>query len=94
VLLDSGDLLWPGDEALVRYSGGILSFGFGKGVECVLQLLLKRRAGHRRRLSLEEVMIMIERIRERSPDQSVPPARPFWVPHPVQNVSKYSKQVG
>lgn len=51
VLLDAGDFFWPGNQALVRYSGGVLSFGFGKGFEGVLQLLLKRGAGHKGRLS-------------------------------------------
>src|SRR5258705_6918689 len=49
VLLDSGDLLRPGNQALVRYSGSVLSFGFGKRFECVLQLLVKRGAIHMRR---------------------------------------------
>jgi hypothetical protein len=49
VLLDSGDLVWPGEQPLVRYSGGVLSFRFGKRVECVLQFLFKRRAGHMRK---------------------------------------------
>src|SRR5258708_1938502 len=53
VLLDSGDLLRPGSQALVWYSGSVLSFGFGKRFECVLQLLVKRGAIHMRRLSLE-----------------------------------------
>jgi hypothetical protein len=47
VPFDSGDFLRPGSRALVRYSGGVLSFGFGKHFEGVLQLLLKRGAGHR-----------------------------------------------
>lgn len=51
VLFDSGDLFRPGTEALVRYTGSVLSFGFGEGFEGVLQLLLKRGAGHRGRVS-------------------------------------------
>ena len=47
VLLDSVDFLWPGNRALVRYSGGILSLSFGEDFEGVLQLLFKRGAGHR-----------------------------------------------
>ena len=47
VLFDSGDFLWPGNQALVRYSGSVLSFGFDEGFEGVLQLLFKRGAGHR-----------------------------------------------
>jgi hypothetical protein len=53
VVLDSGDLLRPGNQALVRYSGSVLAFGFGESFEGVLQLLLKRGAGHNGRLSLE-----------------------------------------
>jgi hypothetical protein len=53
VLLDSGDFLWPGNQATVRYTGSILSFRFGERFEGVLQLLFKRRAEHTRRLSLE-----------------------------------------
>jgi hypothetical protein len=59
VLLDSGDFFRPGKQALVRYSGGVLSFRFGEGFEGVLQLLLKRWAGHRRRLSLERVRAVL-----------------------------------
>jgi hypothetical protein len=47
VLLDTGDFFGPGGEALVRHSGGVLSFCFGEGFEGVLQLLLKGGAGHR-----------------------------------------------
>ena len=47
VLLDAGDFFGPGGEALVRHSGGVLSFCFGEGFEGVLQLLLKCGAGHR-----------------------------------------------
>jgi hypothetical protein len=46
VLLDSGDFFWPGNQALVGYSGSILSSRVGKCVECVLQILVKRRARH------------------------------------------------
>src|SRR6202035_5696564 len=46
VLLDSGDLLWPGSHALVRYSGSLFAFCFGEGFEGVLQFLLKGRTGH------------------------------------------------
>jgi hypothetical protein len=46
VVLDAGDLLRPGNQTLVRYTGSVLSFGFGKRFECVLQLLLKGGAGH------------------------------------------------
>jgi hypothetical protein len=53
VLFDSCDFVWPGGHALVRYAGSVLSFGFGEGFEGVLQLLLKRGAGHRGRVSLE-----------------------------------------
>jgi hypothetical protein len=53
VLLDSGDFLWPGIQTLVRYSGSVLSFCFGKGFEGVLEFLLKRRTGHMRRVSFE-----------------------------------------
>jgi hypothetical protein len=56
VLLDSGDLLWPGTQTLVRYSGSALSFRFGQGFEGVLQFLLKRRTGHMRRVSFERGM--------------------------------------
>jgi hypothetical protein len=52
VLFYSRDFFRPGVQALVRYSGSILSFGFGKGDECVLEFLLKRGAGHTRRVSL------------------------------------------
>lgn len=51
MLFDSCDLFGPGDEALVGYSGGVFSFSFGEGVEGVLELLLKRGAGHRGRVS-------------------------------------------
>jgi hypothetical protein len=54
VLIDAGDLLRPGNQALVRDSGSVLAFGFGKHFECVLQLLLKRGTGHRGRVSLEQ----------------------------------------
>jgi hypothetical protein len=47
VVLDSGYLLRPGNQAVVRYSGGVLAFGFGECFEGVLQLLLKRGAGHK-----------------------------------------------
>ena len=47
VLFDAGDRFRPGGQALVRYSGSVLSFGFGEGFEGVLQLLLKRGAGHK-----------------------------------------------
>ncbi len=47
VLLDSGDLLRPGNQALIRYSGSVLSFGFDECGEGMLQLLLKGWAGHR-----------------------------------------------
>ena len=52
VLFDSCDAGRPGGHALVGYAGSILSFGFGEGFEGVLQLLLKRGAGHRGRVSL------------------------------------------
>jgi hypothetical protein len=52
VLFDSGDLFRPGTQALVRDTGSVLSFGFGEGFEGVLQLLSKRGAGHRGRVSL------------------------------------------
>ena len=47
VLFDSCDAGRPGGHALVGYAGSVLSFGFGEGFEGVLQLLLKRGAGHR-----------------------------------------------
>jgi hypothetical protein len=46
VFFDSGDFFWPGIEALVGESGGVLSFRFGKCFEGVVKLLLKRGAGH------------------------------------------------
>ena len=46
MFFDSGDFFWPGNEALVGDSGGVLSFRLGKGFEGVLKLLLKRGAGH------------------------------------------------
>ena len=52
MLFGSRDFFRPGDRALVRYSGGILSLFFGEDFEGVLQLLLKRGAGHRGRVSL------------------------------------------
>lgn len=55
VVLDSGDLLRPGNQTVVGYSGSVLSLGFGKRRECVLQLLLQGGAGHRERLSLGQV---------------------------------------
>lgn len=55
VVLDAGDLLRPGNQSPVRYSGSILAFGFGECFEGVLQLLLKRGAGHTERLSLGRV---------------------------------------
>ena len=53
MVLDSGDLLRPGNQALVRYSGSVLAFGFGECFEGVLQLLLQCGPGHNGRLSLE-----------------------------------------
>jgi hypothetical protein len=47
VLFDPVDFLRPGKRALVRYSGGVFPFGFGKRVECVFEFLFERRAGHR-----------------------------------------------
>jgi hypothetical protein len=55
VLFDSCDAGRPGGHALVGHAGSILSFGFGEGFEGVLQLLLKRGAGHRGRVSLAHV---------------------------------------
>lgn len=52
MLFGSRDFFRPGDQALVRYSGGILSLLFCEDFEGVLQLLLKRGAGHRERVSL------------------------------------------
>jgi hypothetical protein len=49
VLLDSGDLLWPGTGALVGDSGSVLSFRFGEGFGRVLQFLFERWAWHRRK---------------------------------------------
>jgi hypothetical protein len=54
MLLYLGDFLWPGTRALVEYSGSVLSFCFGKRVECMLQFLFQRRAIHMRRVSLGE----------------------------------------
>jgi hypothetical protein len=51
-MLDSGDFLWPGTRALVKYSGSILSFRFGERDGKVLQFLFKRWARHTQRLSL------------------------------------------
>jgi hypothetical protein len=51
VFFDSGDFFRPGDYAVVGDSGGVFSFGFGEGIESVLELLLKRGAGHRGRVS-------------------------------------------
>ena len=47
VVLNAGDLLRPGNQAWVRYSGSVLAFGFGKRFECVFQLLLQRGTGHK-----------------------------------------------
>jgi hypothetical protein len=47
VALDAGDLLRPGNQAVVRYSGSVLAFGFSECFEGVLQLLLKGGAGHK-----------------------------------------------
>jgi hypothetical protein len=60
VLFDSGDALRPGGHALVGYAGSILSFGFGEGVEGVLELLLKRGAGHRGRVSLAHLRVRVD----------------------------------
>jgi hypothetical protein len=54
VMLDSGDFLWPGTWALVRYSGSILSFRFGERDGKVLQFLFKRWARHTQRVSLRK----------------------------------------
>ena len=59
MLLGSGDLLRPANQALVRYSGSVLSFCFGKGFERVFQLLLKSGAVHMRRLSLERTCTVV-----------------------------------
>ena len=47
MVLNAGDLLRPGNQAWVRYSGSVLAFGFGKRFECVFQLLLQRGTGHK-----------------------------------------------
>jgi len=49
VLLDSGDLLWPGTGALVGHAGSVLSLRFGERFGHVLQFLFERGAGHRRK---------------------------------------------
>ena len=55
MVLNAGDLLRPGNQAWVGYSGSVLAFGFGECFKRVLQLLLQRGTGHKRRVSLERV---------------------------------------
>ncbi len=96
MFFDSGDFFWPGDEALVGESGGVLSFRLGKGFEGVLKLLLKRGAGHGGKvITREGVKGFLGEIAVRAcmrmPTEGCS-LRGY--PCPVKKRAKYSKQVG
>ena len=59
MFFDAGDFFGPGDQALVGDSGCVFPFGFGEGVEGVLELLLQRGAGHRGRVSLAHLRVRL-----------------------------------
>jgi hypothetical protein len=80
VLFYSCDFFRPGNQAPVRYSGSILSFGFGKRFEGVLQLLLKRRAGHRQEVITRASGARISMSLEDGPPANVVVIRLMAVP--------------
>jgi hypothetical protein len=91
-MLDSGDFLWPGTRALVKYSGSILSFRFGERDGKVLQFLFKRWARHTQRLSLRRLQNErlwhgagrpSDNVLMRKPARDTPQHKPVYAGHPA-----------